>query len=279
MKEVQQRQHQQSMENFLSVTAAVVVPPPQPADAKGLLETCCAEPLARENAVVSAAAAAAAAAVVAAATPPRTSKTGRTVLPAAGLAASAALSAGAAVGGEGGSVWDLDSLDFEDEDEEGGSKEQEEEGHAGDGDEKDEPKRQAEVLRLPVQAEEGQQGSPEAEPVRPQEGERRRDGSGGGRHGAKCEDEGQASLSPPQRHNGVSVTSATASAERRPCQADLGNADGWEGATSATTASAVVVTAVPCDRARELMPPPPPNLTRAKMRRRRSRVSLMHSPR
>lgn len=33
------------------------------------------------------------------------------------------------------------------------------------------------------------------------------------------------------------------------------------------------------DRARQLMPPPPPNVTRAKMRRRRSRVTLMHSPR
>lgn len=39
-----------------------------------------------------------------------------------------------------------------------------------------------------------------------------------------------------------------------------------------------LVVARTSDRARQLMPPPPPNVTRAKMRRRRSRVTLMHSP-
>ncbi|CAM9346609.1 unnamed protein product [Ectocarpus sp. 6 AP-2014] len=60
-----------------------------------------------------------------------------------------------------------------------------------------------------------------------------------------------------------------------------GGGGGGAGAAAAAVeaAAAVVATAVPYNRARELMPPPPPNITRAKMRRRRSRVSLMHSAR
>ncbi|CAM9796799.1 unnamed protein product [Ectocarpus sp. 4 AP-2014] len=60
-----------------------------------------------------------------------------------------------------------------------------------------------------------------------------------------------------------------------------GGGGGGAGATAGAVeaVAAVVATAVPYNRARELMPPPPPNITRAKMRRRRSRVSLMHSAR
>ncbi|CAM9929281.1 unnamed protein product [Ectocarpus fasciculatus] len=58
-----------------------------------------------------------------------------------------------------------------------------------------------------------------------------------------------------------------------------GGGGGAGAAAAVEAAAAVVATAVPYDRARELMPPPPPNITRAKMRRRRSRVSLMHSVR
>lgn len=60
-----------------------------------------------------------------------------------------------------------------------------------------------------------------------------------------------------------------------------GRVGGGAGVSAAAVeaAAAVVATAVPYNRARELMPPPPPNITRAKMRRRRSRVSLMHSAR
>ncbi|CAB1100062.1 unnamed protein product [Ectocarpus sp. CCAP 1310/34] len=79
---------------------------------------------------------------------------------------------------------------------------------------------------------------------------------------------------------GLLRTQPLESANNKRESGEKGDGDGGGGGGGAgAAAAAVVATAVPYNRARELMPPPPPNITRAKMRRRRSRVSLMHSAR
>ncbi|CAM9686624.1 unnamed protein product [Scytosiphon promiscuus] len=255
------------------------------------LETHCATPFDREDAVVSAAAAAAAAAVVAAAAPLRTARAGGAIPSAAQVAMTAALSVGAAEA-EAPSVWELDSLDFQDDDddeEEQQTRKQCTEVGDAEGVCKNSSQHQARMIMLSRPREDGhaQESSQGGEMVTQQaeEQEKQKDtGSslGGGRKRADRRDAGQAPPTPPQPHAGMPAsTTAGATAERRTYQADLGSVSSCEGPSSATAAatSEAEVTAVPCDRARELMPPPPPNLTRAKMRRRRSRVSLMHSPR
>ena len=52
-----------------------------------------------------------------------------------------------------------------------------------------------------------------------------------------------------------------------------------ESRDDASPVRAVVAQTEANERARQLMPPPPPNIGRARMRHRRSRVTLMHSPR
>ena len=142
---------------------------------------------------------------------------------------------------EASSVWDLDSLDFEEEEEEGDPRDED--------------------------------GSREAGPAP---------------HGC-----GQKGGEKQQEQEEVTTAAAVPHpAIPRPAERQLvegGPTDDERAGGAAVGCGAPVVTAVaavaagapppPCDRARELMPPPPPNVSRAKMRRRRSRVTLMHSPR
>lgn len=58
-----------------------------------------------------------------------------------------------------------------------------------------------------------------------------------------------------------------------------GNGNSGRGSASTSREAVALAMAEANEKARQLMPPPPPNVGRAKMRHRRSRVILMHSPR
>ena len=147
------------------------------------------------------------------------------------------------------SVWDLDSVDFDEEDHDAGSKE-------GGGRETEPALPRYERGEEPHEQQQQQQ--------QPEEAPDKMDRAAASQEQERATAPTAVKQPTAQRNVGVGADDKLARGSAVEC---------------VVPAVAVVTAVPPCDRARELMPPPPPNITRAKMRRRRSRVTLMHSPR
>lgn len=167
---------------------------------------------------------------------------------------------------ETSSVWDLESLDFEEEDDEG------EEEDAGskpeDAGSKDDGRREMESARQRCRQTERDEERHEQEEQRQEE------------EGQEASDKmGRVARSQEQEEATAPIASKQPTTPQHVGDGPDNRSARGAAVRCGVPAVQVVTTVPPCDRARELMPPPPPNITRAKMRRRRSRVTLMHSPR